>query len=114
MQIALLGQAHGALGRRQVAAPGPVEIAGHLLQVPADRVQAVIDREALVAREPVEQGRPASGPSTMVTATAWLRATTGLSEISSSRSYRAVICGQSVSSAEAASSCSAAMAACNW
>src|SRR5260370_1087338 len=38
----------------------------------------------------------------------------GLSDMRCGRSYRARICGKSVSSARAASSCTAAMAACNW
>ena len=38
----------------------------------------------------------------------------GLSEMRSSSSYRARICGQSVSSARWASSWTAAMAACSW
>jgi hypothetical protein len=50
----------------------------------------------------------------MATATAWFRAVTGLSETCSSSSYRATICGQSVSAAADASSWIAAIAACNW
>ena len=50
----------------------------------------------------------------MATATAWLSATTGLSEIRSSSSYSATICGQSVASALGASSWTAAIAAWSW
>jgi hypothetical protein len=50
----------------------------------------------------------------MAVATAWLSAITGLSEASRSSSYNARICGQSVVSALAASSCTAAIAACSW
>lgn len=50
----------------------------------------------------------------MATATAWLSATTGLSDRPSSTSYRAVICAQSVAAAVGASSCTAAMAAWSW
>ena len=50
----------------------------------------------------------------MATATAWFSATTGLSEIRSSSSYSATICGQSVASALGASSWMAAIAAWSW
>src|SRR6266852_5397247 len=57
---------------------------------------------------------PARGPFTIATATARLRVTTGPGETRSSTSYRARICGQSVSAALGASSWTAAMAACIW
>jgi hypothetical protein len=50
----------------------------------------------------------------MAAAIARLRDTTGLPVIGSSRSYRARICDQSVSSILAAQSCTAAIAACSW
>ena len=50
----------------------------------------------------------------MATATAWFSATTGLSEIRIRTSYSAMICGQSVASADGASSWTAAIAACSW
>ena len=49
----------------------------------------------------------------MAAAIAWLSATIGLSDMRLSRPYSARICGQSVSSARAASSWTAAIAACS-
>ncbi len=50
----------------------------------------------------------------MAAATARLSETIGLGDMRSSRPYNARICGQSVSSAVAASSCTAAIAAWIW
>ena len=61
-------------------------------------------RSARRPRASPSRSSPACGPRTMATATAWFSATTGLSEIRSSSSYSATICGQSVASALGASS----------
>src|SRR6478672_8515866 len=57
---------------------------------------------------------PARGPSTIASATARLSVTTGPGDTCSRTPYRARICGQSVSAALGASSCTAAIAACSW
>ena len=77
-------------------------------------MQPVVPGDPLVRSSPASRPSPACGPWTMATATAWFSATTGLSEIRSSSSYSAMICGQSVSAALGASSCSAAIAAWSW
>ncbi len=56
----------------------------------------------------------ASGPCTIDSATSRLRVTIGPGATRSRRSYSARICHQSVSSARAASSWTAAMAAWSW
>jgi hypothetical protein len=57
---------------------------------------------------------PAAGPSTMATATAWLRVTIGPGATARSMPYRASIWAQSVSAARGASAWTAAIAAWSW
>ena len=99
-QVALLGQAGGRRGpppgSRRARRPGrrPSRAGG-----PA-RPRAGGGRPSRSSASSVaSRSRPARGPSTMATATAWLSVTIGLGATRSSRSYRARICGQSVSSA---------------
>ena len=61
-----------------------------------------------------ERRKMSAKDSWLATATAWFSATTGLSEVCRSSSYRATICGQSVASALGASSWTAAIAAWSW
>jgi hypothetical protein len=82
--------------------------------VRTDRLRPVVAGDPLVGPEAPGSSSPACGPSTMATATAWFRATTGLSEIRRSSWYRARICGQSVAAALGAWSWTAAMAAWSW
>ena len=82
------------------AARAAGRVAGHLQQVGAHGVEPVVAGHPLVGveRRPAGRARPA-GPRTIATATAWFSVTIGLGASRSSSSYRARICGQSVSSA---------------
>ena len=112
-QVVALGQAGGAGGRGGVVLGRGVGVAGHLEQVGADGVEPVVSGQPL-RRPRRAAASPAAGPCTIAAATARLRVTTGLPVIRSSSPYRARICGQSVSSARAARSWTAAIAACSW
>ena len=89
--------------RRRARADGREPLRGGGARPPARLRPAVASRS-----------RPARGPSTIATATAWLSVTIGFGATRSSRRYSARICGQSVSSARAASACTAAIAAWSW
>ena len=114
LQVAALGQARRPSRGGSVGGPRRCHVAGHLEQMRADRVEAMVLGEPLVAVEGREEVKPARGPCTIATATAWLRVTMGLGVKRSSSVYSATICFQSVSSARAASAWTAAIAACSW
>ena len=78
-------------------------------------MQPVVAGHAVVAVERREQREPGRGPCTIATATAWFSVAIGLgADAGSSSVVEGQICGQSVSSASAASACTAAIAACSW
>ncbi len=108
-QVVLLRHARRAGRRGPVVRDRRLGVAGHLEQVGAHGVEPVVAGQPLVERRRAAS-RPAAGPWTMAAAIARLSATIGLSVIRSSSPYSARICGQSVSSTRAASSCTAAIA----
>src|SRR5215218_3206509 len=55
LEVALLGEAGGATSGGPVAGSGACEVAGHLQQVGAHRVEAVVSREPSVGFQPFEQ-----------------------------------------------------------
>ena len=97
-EVVAFGEAGGAGGRGRVVLGRRVGVAGHLEQVGADGVEAVVAGQAVLDLVQQRSGRQ-RGRRTIAAATARLRVTTGLPVIRSSSPYRARICGQSVSSA---------------
>ena len=63
-------------------------VAGHLEQVAAHGVEAIVAGHARIGIERLEQLRPARGPCTMAAAIAWLSVTIGLSDMRLSRPYK--------------------------
>ena len=114
VQVTLLRNAHGQPGGFEIGGIGTGGIARHFQQVRANRPQAMVSADPAVLLEPLQQIQTRPETVAMPTATAWFNLIMGLSAVSSSSSYNATICGQSVDSASGASSWMAAMAACNW
>jgi hypothetical protein len=86
VEVALLWEAGGLPGHRQVGVARRHGVAGHLQQVRPDRMQPMVPGDPLIGLELPEQVEPCAGPRTMATATAWFSATTGLSTIRSNSS----------------------------
>src|SRR5262249_48496014 len=72
-----------------------------------------VERVVIVQVQLADQSQRSRRPSTSPTATARFSATTGVGATAINWSYRATICDQSVSSAVAASACTALIAACS-
>ena len=79
VQVALLLEVGGRAGLRPGSLKRGRRVAGHLEEVAADGVEAAIGVDPGVGFKALEQFEAGSGPATMLTATAWLSATTGLS-----------------------------------
>jgi hypothetical protein len=115
--VVALGDVRGPTGGIRVRRAGGRQIAVELVQVAADRVPPVAVAEHLA--QPVGLAQAGGGAEDVADrdrapehATGSWR--TGSSVRATRSSYQARICGQSVSSALAASSCRAAMAASTW
>ena len=77
VEVALLGDARRQPSGRARTRPAPPRPSGQLEQVGAHRVQPVVAPHLPVRSNGSSIARPASGPSTIATATAWLSVTTG-------------------------------------
>jgi hypothetical protein len=115
--VVALGDVRGQPGGIRVRVGGSSEVGAELVQVAPDGVPAVPAADDIA--QPAGLAQPGGGTEDVADRDrapehrggSWRTA----SPVRATRSsYQARICGQSVSSAVAASSCSAAMAACTW
>ena len=96
IEVALLLEVRGHPGCGSVRLERGSRVASPHEEVAADRVEATIGADPRVGTKTLDQLEAGPGPATMLTATAWLGATTGLSSKRSRTSQRAAIWGQSV------------------
>jgi hypothetical protein len=111
VEIALLRQVACPAGSGPIRLASRGRLAAHLQQVGAHCIQAVIFSQSLVGCQHFKSLKAAGCAISHCDGDGMIQPMIGLSEICNSNSQSALICGQSVASALAASSCRAAIAA---